>query len=223
MAFEIILIEVDCDIKEQTFSTLSGLISPEKKERIDRLHHRRDAVNALMGDIAVRWAICSRTGLSNRALFFSSNSYGKRYLHSHPEIQFNISHSGNWIACAVNDAPVGIDIERFRPFNAAVANRYFRDDERQFIGADPDRMDAAFCQVWTMKESYVKWQGKGLSTPLSSFSILEIERQGNPKFHPIDVRENACCCVCTDTAQVDTCDFYRLSVFLERIELWINS
>lgn len=33
---------------------------------------------------------------------------GKPYLRLHPELFFNISHSGDWIACALGDAPVGL-------------------------------------------------------------------------------------------------------------------
>lgn len=39
---------------------------------------------------------------------------GKPYLRLHPELSFNISHSGDWIACALGDAPVGLDIQYHR-------------------------------------------------------------------------------------------------------------
>lgn len=36
---------------------------------------------------------------------------GKPYLRLHPELFFNISHSGEWIACVLGNVPVGIDIQ----------------------------------------------------------------------------------------------------------------
>ncbi len=39
---------------------------------------------------------------------------GKPYLRLHPELFFNISHSGEWIACVLGNVPVGIDIQYHR-------------------------------------------------------------------------------------------------------------
>ena len=68
---------------------------------------------------------------------------GKPYLRLHPERFFNISHSGDWIACALGDA----DTER-------------------------GKKDVLF-QIWTKKESYLKFTGEGIRRELCEISYEE--------------------------------------------------
>jgi 4'-phosphopantetheinyl transferase len=72
-------------------------------------------------------------------------------------IHFNISHSANYVACAIADTPVGIDIEGRRKVNNAVAKRYFTEEEIKSIHSDED-----FFKIWTFKEALGKYTGEGL-------------------------------------------------------------
>jgi 4'-phosphopantetheinyl transferase len=72
-------------------------------------------------------------------------------------IHFNISHSANYVACAIADAPVGIDIEGRRKVNSAVAKRYFTAEEIAGLHSDED-----FFKIWTFKEAFGKCTGEGL-------------------------------------------------------------
>jgi hypothetical protein len=72
-------------------------------------------------------------------------------------ICFNISHSANYVACAIADSPVGIDIEGGRKVNRSVAKRYFTEEEIESIHSDED-----FFKIWTFKEALGKYTGEGL-------------------------------------------------------------
>jgi phosphopantetheinyl transferase len=72
-------------------------------------------------------------------------------------ICFNISHSANYVVCAIADSPVGIDIEGGRKVNNAVAKRYFTEEEIESIHSDED-----FFKIWTFKEALGKCTGEGL-------------------------------------------------------------
>ena len=124
--------------------------------------------------------ICAHTGLQNKTLLFLTNQYEKPYLANISDIHFNISHSGNFVVCALSDKTVGIDIEQVKPVELKIAKRFFSAGEYEFIAAKADNKTLAFYKIWTMKESYVKWEGKGLSMPLKSFNVLELEQQGWP-------------------------------------------
>ena len=89
-------------------------------------------------------------------------------------ISFNLSHSGNFAACAVSDSPIGLDIQTERDCDRRLAEKYFTALERHFI-EESENKAYAFTKLWTMKESAVKYIGTGLKTPLSSFSV-ELER-----------------------------------------------
>ncbi len=82
-------------------------------------------------------------------------------------IEFSLSHSGSYAACAIAPVPVGIDIERHKSDNAGVARRFFTRGECEDI-TDDER----FYLYWTLKESFLKAVGQGLSLPMNSFSVI---------------------------------------------------
>ena len=208
---ELISLEIDCDLPDEIFSALSEEISAEKRERLGRLRNRRAAVNTLMGEIAVRRMISERTGLRNDELKFAAGEYGKPYLAGVPRLHFNISHSGDLVLCALSDEPVGIDVELIKPAKLNVAKRFFRSDEYEYIAASRNT-DAAFFEIWTMKESYIKRDGRPLS--LKSFSVLELRRQAPKLFRSIGLRGDSSCHVCSDIGHIDTYKRKKLSEFL---------
>lgn len=84
---------------------------------------------------------------------------------------FSLSHSGRYAACALCDGPVGLDIQVQRPADERFLQRFFSSDEQHFVRTSMDSQ-AAFCEVWTRKESYLKATGRGMSLRMSSFSVL---------------------------------------------------
>lgn len=85
---------------------------------------------------------------------------GKPYFRQHPEIFFNLSHSGTMAACCVADRPVGIDIEGGRPCRLKVAQRFFSERERAWV--EEAETEHRFFRLWTLKEAYAKADGAGI-------------------------------------------------------------
>lgn len=169
---ETYILKIDKNIERSDFDKLLGFVSEEKKKRINRFHRLEDAQMTLLGDVLVRYAICKRTETKNRNLVFGTNEYGKPILLEQYGIHFNISHSGNWVACAVDDNPVGIDVETIKPIDFKIAERFFSSYEYFLLMNQPiEKRLKYFYRIWTLKESYIKAEGKGLSIPLNSFSI----------------------------------------------------
>lgn len=168
---EVVILTIIPELTQDEYDTLLPLISFEKQERIKRFHFFRDARNCLLGDVLARSKICRVTGLSNKQLEFSTNEFGKPFLINNSHIHFNISYAGNYIACAVSDELVGIDIELIKPVDMVIAERFFTNDETSYIMAG--EQEKRFYEVWTKKESHIKWEGKGLHKPLTSFSVLD--------------------------------------------------
>lgn len=71
----------------------------------------------------------------------------------------------------MSDESVGIDIECIKPIDMAIAERFFTSDETAYIMAG--EQEQRFYEIWTKKESNIKWEGKGLHKPLTSFSVLD--------------------------------------------------
>ena len=94
----------------------------------------------------------------------SYSPYNRPFLDD--SIDFNISHSGEYVVCAINnDGRVGIDIERKKSLNFAEFRSYMTPEEWNTMKEVPDQLEY-FYELWTVKESVIKGEGKGLSIPL---------------------------------------------------------
>jgi len=96
---------------------------------------------------------------------------GKPFLVNHPELSFNLSHSGDLAVCVVSDAPVGVDVEVLREAYPEIEDACFCPEERLWLEQSGDR-ERAFYRLWTRKESYLKMLGTGLSENLDSISVI---------------------------------------------------
>lgn len=169
---DVFVMSVPALIEEATLHQLLRLLPPDRQDKINRFHHKADAYRSLLAEVLVRKIIGERTGLANSQILFRYSSYGKPELASDLRLFFNISHSGQWIACAVHDAEVGIDVEQIKPIDLSVARRFFSAEEyEQLENEPPEGRLKLFYDFWTLKESYVKLIGQGLSIPLDSFSV----------------------------------------------------
>jgi 4'-phosphopantetheinyl transferase len=107
---------------------------------------------------------------------FETNAYGRPHI-SQPSVssnlRFNLSNTTGLVACAVSiDVETGIDVENItRPVDAdEVAPSVFAPEElADFRHARLEDRRDRFFSYWTLKESYIKARGMGLSIPLDAF------------------------------------------------------
>ena len=85
------------------------------------------------------------------------------------DFDFNISHSGDYAVLALSDGRVGIDVEKIRPVDFKIAEACFHGKELESFNFDPDKRPENFYRLWTLKESFIKAVGQGLSYPLKYF------------------------------------------------------
>lgn len=104
----------------------------------------------------------------------SMNEFEKPFYKEYPEIHFSLSHSGVMAMCAISDRPVGCDVEKIRERDLDIAKRFFTSEEYDLIKSQKtdELQTKMFFRIWTLKESFVKCIGTGLSTPLNEFSII---------------------------------------------------
>lgn len=177
------------NLERNKYHKLTTYIPTEKLERINRFHQYQDAQRALVGDILARYLLCKRLGVRNNELIFGVNEYNKPFLINNTNIHYNISHSGRWITCSIDNSPVGIDIEQVKPIDMSIAERFFSKEEvKSLISKCMAERESYFYDLWTLKESYIKAVGKGLSIPLDSFTI-RIDKD-NITLHSANESEN---------------------------------
>ena len=149
--------------KEILSSYRAGKLSETKNETV-----RKQSIGA---ELLLRYALrdCGYPAIA--PLDLGTGEYGKPYLRT-GECCFSLSHSEQAVLCAVSDADCGSDVQKIRPVNRALAERYYAPAEKEAVlsAEDPDEV---FTAIWAMKESYIKSSGLGLRIPLPSFSVLD--------------------------------------------------
>lgn len=100
----------------------------------------------------------------------SRTEQGKPFFPDFPQLHFNLSHSGSFALCALDDSPVGADIETIRPHHPRLADRVCSPSELAWVNAQPDPR-RALLSLWTKKEARVKRDGCGLTVPLREIYV----------------------------------------------------
>lgn len=119
---------------------------------------------------------------------FDRNGFDKPRV-AHPAdtpLAFNISHSADWIACAVSrERAVGIDVQHCDPDRDVLrlAARFFGTNETALLRALPatGRCDR-FYAYWTLKEAWLKATGHGISGGLDSI-CFDLQQDGSLVAH----------------------------------------
>jgi 4'-phosphopantetheinyl transferase len=96
--------------------------------------------------------------------------HGKPYLNE-SDLFFNISHCNGLAVCAVEPFETGVDAENIRKYPSGALKRAFSEREKEIVLSheNPDEM---FFRIWTLKESFVKAIGIGVSYPLNTAEFI---------------------------------------------------
>ena len=154
----------------------AGMMSSEERARHDRFVFEKDRHLFLVTRGVIRTLIARYLDVEPAACAFAANDYGRPSI-SHPpgaELAFNVSHTKGLVACAfARETEIGVDVEvADRAIGLELARRFFSAAEADALEALPEEARAArFFEYWTLKESYIKARGMGLSLPLDGFSM----------------------------------------------------
>lgn len=159
-------------INPYLFERLLKLVDLDKQKKINQFILVKDSYRSLIGDIAIRVLVCQKYHINNNEIFYQYNKYNKPSIELNPPFFFNISHSGDWVVVISHTSEVGVDIEKIQDIDINISSKYFTNLEHQNLLSckEKDRIQYFF-DLWTLKESYIKFVGKGFSIPLNSFFI----------------------------------------------------
>lgn len=131
-------------------------------------------LQTISGELLARYSIGMFTGDFTKEIILSFGEKGKPHPDNLSNIHFNISHSGKYVVCTVAPFELGIDVERIRKVNLNIAERFFSPSEISDLMSKPDDSKMQyFITLWTIKESYLKAIGRGLTQHLNSFTIVK--------------------------------------------------
>lgn len=168
------------NISNEELNDLCSTLDVEKRCKLEKYIKLEDKIRSLIGDLLIRTLINKKFKIRNKNIIIEKNQYGKPFLKGNPKHNFNISHSEDFVVCAISDTPIGIDIEKIKQIEyKEIAKGFFTENEYDYItrGDAQDQLKNFF-NIWTLKESFIKCCGTGLSMPLNLFS-LEIDNINN--------------------------------------------
>lgn len=144
---------------------LAGLgldwLSQEEEARLSTMSAPRRRTQFIAGRWLARQCLAAQGGGRWQDYALSAPDDGAPQLLAAPVSDswyFSLSHSGDWLACAVSSQPVGVDVEcsdRMRDFQAL--NEWMHEPEAlKDMPPDPREQQAWFYAQWTLKEAWLK-------------------------------------------------------------------
>ena len=169
------------------------LLVEEERQKEARFYFARDRHRYLITRALVRSVLSRYAAVAPQDWCFVEDAYGRpQIVNADPaarRISFNISHTRSLVVLGITcERALGVDTEDLHARNAELefADHYFAADEVAQLGATPPEwQQARFFEYWTLKESYIKARGMGLSLPLAQFAFdLSHPRSVRIGFHP---------------------------------------
>ncbi len=154
------------DVSRLDVARARGLVSRERVIKSSKYLKLRDRQLSLGAEILLKHSL-TKIGICDPII--SVGKYGKPCLSNYPHIHFNLSHSRDYVVCAVSDSPVGVDVEHIHGMEDDVAKHYFSGSEYEYILKNNKK--EAFFELWVLKESYMKMTGQGFHLDLNEFAI----------------------------------------------------
>lgn len=158
-----------------------------RKDKISKLLRKQDKQLSLLAETLLNFGL-KRLGIIEYSIYY--NNFGKPFLKGLP-FYFSLSHSKNFVLCAISDKYVGCDIEYIDTENLNIINiakKFFSNVEFQRIQSSKNRI-LEFYDIWTKKESYIKMIGIGLNAGIN-FSLNNEIIINNEKYYIQNLKIN---------------------------------
>ena len=153
---------------------LRAMLTDEERARTDCFRLARDRRISLVTRALLRITLSRYCDVPPARWRFRTNDHGRPEIASPASaLRFNVSHTDGLVVCLVGRArALGVDVETLRRQRRwlDLAERFFAPAEARALSeVPPARLALRFLEYWTLKESYVKARGRGLTLPLSGF------------------------------------------------------
>lgn len=161
--------------------------------------YRKKNMEHMIGEKLLEKGLLKEYGLKLAYEPRAAGEHGKPFFTLRPAIHYNITHSGEYVACMFAGREVGLDIQVHREANyERILQRTVPKDMIPEILEADDPMKAFYTQ-WVLREAYIKWTGEGLSRDLRTIPLggsASGEEAGFEGWHTLlDFQEGYSCAV----------------------------
>lgn len=168
----------------QEMMLATACIQPEEKERLAKFVFKKDFKSSLVGRLMMRKYVSEICDVCYKDIKFVRDDRGRPVYETltGQNIIFNISHQGDLTVLAgeVGDILLGIDVMKLEYTGGKPLSEFFRVMNKTFSTAEwkqiysyktgKDQINT-FCRLWSLKESYVKALGVGITIKLQDLSF----------------------------------------------------
>ena len=128
---------------------------------------------------------CKEAGLEGADDHIAYGENGKPFFAGFPDVQFNLSHSGERVMAVISPFEVGCDVEIIKGDRGRLAERFFKPEESAWIKSFESlpAQSEAFYRLWTLKECYMKVTGRGMSLMPDMFALSVDESEKISLYH----------------------------------------
>lgn len=163
-----------------------ALLTSDELNLCERIRDTRQQHSAILTRVLVRTAISEYNSTEPQDWRFTADARDKPCIASPDStLRFNVSHSRDWIVCAVGEGfELGVDVEYCHPDRdiLRLAKRFFSPKEYAALcGLSTEQRGDRFYDYWTLKESWLKATGLGISGGLDS-AVFDFQDDGDMRF-----------------------------------------
>ena len=168
MSSDLLAVRLERPLNEEETAILLPLLPEERRVRLARILQPEKQAQVLCAYGLLHWILWERYGWREFPAM-TLESQGKPYFAEYPSVHFSLSHTDGAALVGVSDAPIGVDIEKFRRVSARMRERL-----------SPGKTRECFFQDWVRRESFAKRTGRGIADLMESeppqdgmFSLLK--------------------------------------------------
>jgi len=166
------------DVPAAARANFASTLSPLETERAARFHFARHRDRFIAARGLLRSLLGHYLQIVPSKIEFDYGPNGKPLLpgaFAKEQLHFNLTHSEDLALIAVaRGEPVGVDVERIRTLSDAdeLVSRFFSVRENASFQKLPEsQRPAAFFNLWTRKEAWLKATGEGIAHSLSQVDV----------------------------------------------------
>ena len=141
----------------QSFNQSLQFLPPERREYVLHFRQPEDQKRSALAWLLLAYGLRKEYGLGTVPEFQRTAS-GKPFFPGNHMPFFNLSHSGDFVGCALHNQEIGLDIQKITEPRDSLIRRVCTQEELAFLKSSQD-----FCRIWAMKESAVKLTGEGIT------------------------------------------------------------
>jgi 4'-phosphopantetheinyl transferase len=166
----------DLGLEAACLRCLERNLSADERLRASRFRFARDRDRFVGARGLLREILASYLNASPGRLSFGYGAHGKPFLAGeHSTLRFNVSHSFDAMLLAIAHSREVGDVEGVRNIGHAIdeiGDTVLSEPEKQALARfDSEDKRTNFLRFWTLKEAYIKADGRGVSLPLKRIDV----------------------------------------------------